>query len=38
MIFPEYDGLANGLFIIIQRVKYVFMLTKIIIGGAYGYR
>jgi len=24
MIFPEYDGLANGLFIIIQRVKYVF--------------
>jgi len=24
MIFPEYNGLANGLFIIIQRVKYVF--------------
>jgi len=24
MIFSEYDGLANGLFIIIQRVKYVF--------------
>jgi len=24
MIFPEYEGLANGLFIIIQRVKYVF--------------